>query len=149
MGITAYDGLVNWDLSWSVVKGGIRPGVAENWSADAANRTVWTFKLRQRVTFHDGAAFDANAVVWNLHKLLKQRASQFDSAQAAQAGTFVANIESYAVVDSSTVAIATRQPDANLAYKLASFFISNPQRWKELGGDWTCVALHPSSTGPW
>jgi peptide/nickel transport system substrate-binding protein len=149
MGITAYDALVNWDLSRSDVKAGIRPGLAESWSADPASRTVWTFKLRKGVTFHDGSEFDANAVVWNLDKLLNRGAPQFDPAQAAQAGTFVANIASCAAADGSTVAITTGQPDANLPYKLASFFISSPQRWKELGNDWNRVALHPSGTGPW
>jgi ABC-type transport system substrate-binding protein len=149
MGITAYDGLVNWDLSRADVKAPIRPGLAERWSTDPADRTVWRFSLRQGVTFHDGSEFTADAVVWNLDKLLHKSAPQFDPAQAAQAGTAVAAIASYHVVDSRTVAIVTKQPDANMAYKLASFFISSPARWKELGGDWNRVALHPSGTGPW
>ncbi len=148
-GITAYDALTNWDLSRSDVKAHIQPGLAESWSTDPARRTVWTFRLRQGVTFHDGSEFDAQAVVWNLDKVMNNQAPQFDAAQAAQAATFVAPIASYRVVDGSTVEIVTREPDANLPYKLVSVFISSPARWQELGGSWERFATRPSGTGPW
>ena len=38
---------------------------------DPADKTKWTFTLRPGVTFHDGSDFTADAVVWNLDKLLK------------------------------------------------------------------------------
>ncbi|SDB74602.1 ABC-type transport system, substrate-binding protein [Belnapia rosea] len=148
-GVTAYDALSAWDLSRGDVKARLRPGLAESWSTDPANRTVWTFRLRRGVTFHDGSEFNAEAVVWNLDKVMNKAAPQFDSAQAAQAATFVAPIASYRVVDGSTIEITTKQPDANLAYKLVSVFMSSPTRWKELGGDWNRFALAPSGTGPW
>jgi ABC-type transport system substrate-binding protein len=148
-GITAYDALVLWDLSRADVKARIRPGLAESWSTDAADRTVWTFRLRQGVRFHDGSEFNAAAVVWNLDKLLNRAAPQYDNAQAAQGATFVAPIASYRATGPDTVEITTKQPDANLPYKLVSVFMSSPARWRELGGDWNRVALAPSGTGPW
>jgi peptide/nickel transport system substrate-binding protein len=148
-GVTAYDALSAWDLSRGDVKAGLRPGLAESWSTDPANRTIWTFRLRRGVTFHDGSEFNAEAVVWNLDKVMDKAAPQFDSAQAAQAATFVAPIASYRVVNGSTVEITTKQPDANLAFKLVSVFMSSPARWRELGGDWNRFAMPPSGTGPW
>ena len=38
------------------------PGLAESWSSNE-DGTVWTFNLRQGVTFHDGSTLDANDVV--------------------------------------------------------------------------------------
>ncbi|MBC4015593.1 ABC transporter substrate-binding protein [Siccirubricoccus deserti] len=148
-GITGYDGLTNWDLSRGDRKARIRPGLAESWSTDAADRNRWTFRLRQGVTFHDGSEFNAEAVVWNLDKVMNKDAPQYDSAQAAQAATFVAPITSYRAVDGSTVEITTREPNANLPWKLVSVFFSSPARWRELGGSWARFAQNPSGTGPW
>ena len=78
-GYTIYDALINWDLSRSDKASDLTPGLATSWTIDPADKTRWTFKLRPGVTFHDGSTFDANAVVWNLDKLLKQ-----DSRQPAQ-----------------------------------------------------------------
>ncbi|MGE0224442.1 MAG: ABC transporter substrate-binding protein [Acetobacteraceae bacterium] len=149
MGVTAYDGLVNWDLTRSDVAAKLRPGLAESWSADPAQRTSWTFKLRQGVTFHDGSPFTADAVVWNLDKLLRRDSPQFDQAQATQAATWVKTIASYKVIDPYTVGIQTKEANANLPYELASIFMSSPARWEEMGRDWTKVASRPSGTGPW
>ena len=70
MGITVYDGLTRWDLSKSDIAAKIVPDLAESWSISETDKRVWTFKLRQGVRFHDGSAFNADAVVWNLDKLL-------------------------------------------------------------------------------
>ncbi len=43
------------------------PGLAQTWSVSADGRT-WTFTLRPGVTFHDGTALDASAVLFNLQR---------------------------------------------------------------------------------
>ena len=60
------------------------PGLATSWKVDDNDKTRWTFVLRQGVKFHDGSDFKADAVVWNLEKLLNDKALQFDPKQAAQ-----------------------------------------------------------------
>jgi ABC-type transport system substrate-binding protein len=149
MGITAYDALVNWDLSRSDVVATIRPGLAVSWSVDPTKTTQWTFRLRQGVRFHDGSAFNADAVVWNLDKLMRRDAAQYDQGQATQAATWTAVIGSYHAVDPFTVLIETKTPDANLPYEMSSIFMSSPKRWQDLGRDWSRFAAQPSGTGPW
>jgi peptide/nickel transport system substrate-binding protein len=42
-------------------------GLAESWEHDAEGK-VWTFKLRKGVKFHDGTAFNADAVCFNFDR---------------------------------------------------------------------------------
>src|SRR5512135_2167459 len=77
-GYTIYDALVNWDLSKADAIADIRPGLATEWKVSDADKTVWTFKLRQGVKFHDGSDFDADAVIWNLDKVLNDKSPQYD-----------------------------------------------------------------------
>jgi peptide/nickel transport system substrate-binding protein len=57
-------------LTYIQPNGTITPGLATSWSQDSSG-TVWTFNLRQGVTFHDGTAFDSNAVVWSINNIVK------------------------------------------------------------------------------
>jgi ABC-type transport system substrate-binding protein len=149
MGVTAYDGLVNWDLSSYEKAAVLKPALAESWSVDATDKTKWTFKLRKGVKFHDGSEFNADAVVWNFDKLMKKDSPQFDQAQSIQGSQYYGTIASWAKIDDYTVEIKTKKPDSILIYNLANLYMSSPARWKELGGDWTKVAYKPSGTGPW
>ena len=50
-------------LSWSNSRNELTPRVAESWKASAGGK-IWTFKIRQGITFHDGSALTADDVVW-------------------------------------------------------------------------------------
>ena len=67
-GIPMYDSLTQWDLSKADAASVVIPGVALSWAVDATDKTKWIFKLRPGVKFHDGSAFNADAV--SLLKLL-------------------------------------------------------------------------------
>lgn len=149
MGYTVYDGLINWDLSSADKASDLVPGLAESYAVDPADKTKWTFKLRPGVTFHDGSAFTADAVVWNLDKLLKSDAPQYDPRQSAQGKTRIPAVASYKVVDPTTVEIVTKVPDATLPYQIAWVMMSSPAQWEKLGKSWDEFAKHPSGTGPW
>jgi peptide/nickel transport system substrate-binding protein len=149
IGLTVYDALFGWDLSQRDRAAKIVPGLAESYSVDPDTKTTWTFALRKGVKFHDGSDFNADAVVWNLDKLLKKDAPQFDQIQVAMAGSYIAGIKSYRKVDDYTVAITTVQPDAMFYYRIAGINFSSPARWQEVGGDWNKFAERPSGTGPW
>ncbi|MFM2421952.1 MAG: hypothetical protein RL291_482 [Pseudomonadota bacterium] len=148
IGYTLFEALVAWDLSAADKAAGLVPGLATEWKADSANPTVWTFKLRPGVKFHDGSDFDANAVVWNFDKILKQDAPQFDQRQAGQGRGRIPTISSYRAVDPLTVEITTNGPDALLPYAVAWIVMSSPKRWEDLGRDWTKFLAQPSGTGP-
>lgn len=149
MGYTVYDGLVNWDLSSADKPSDIVPGLATSWSVDPADKTKWTFKMRPGVTFHDGSAFDADAVVWNLDKLLNEKAPQYDPRQSAQGRSRIPGVASYRAVDKSTLEIVTKGPDATLLYQLAWIMMSSPAQWEKVGRNWDAFAKTPSGTGPW
>jgi peptide/nickel transport system substrate-binding protein len=149
MGVTVYDGLVNWDLSSYENPAVLKPGLAESWSVSDSDKTVWTFQLRKGVKFHDGSEFTADAVVWNFDKLLKKDAPQFDQAQSIQGSLWYGTIASWRKIDEYTVEIRTKKPDAVLPYNMANIYYSSPKRWEEVGGDWSKFAQRPSGTGPW
>lgn len=149
MGITAYDALVNWDLSQPDVAASIRPGLAESWGVDPEKTTRWTFRPRRGVTFHDGSACTADAVIWNLDKLIRREAPQYDQGQATQAATWSSVLARYQAIDPFTVVLETKVPDANLPFEMSSIFMSRPKRWEDVGRDLRKFAAWPSGTGPW
>ncbi|NEV03036.1 ABC transporter substrate-binding protein, partial [Bradyrhizobium uaiense] len=106
-GLTMYDALTMWDLSSSDKASALIPGLATEWKVDDADKTKWVFKLRPGVTFHDGSTFNADAVIWNLDKVLNDKAPQFDKRQSAQVKTRLPSVASYAKIDDFTVEITT------------------------------------------
>src|SRR3546814_171341 len=136
MGYTVYDGLINWDLSKADKPSVLTPGLATSWAVDATDKTKWVFKLRQGVKFHDGSEFTADAVVWNLDKLLKKDSPQYDARQAAQGASRIPAVASYKMVDKYTVEVTTKSPDATLPYQIAWVMMSSPEPWEKLGKSW-------------
>lgn len=59
-----YEGLVRINADKQLV-----PALATAWTTDSTGK-VWTFILRKDVKFHDGTPFDADAVVYNIHRHL-------------------------------------------------------------------------------
>lgn len=49
-------------LAYEIGGTAVQPGLAETWESNE-DGTMWTFHLREGVTFHDGSSFDANDVV--------------------------------------------------------------------------------------
>lgn len=143
-----YDGLTRYDLSREDKAPKLLPSLAESWEGDAQDKTRWVFKLRRNVKFHDGSDFNADAVIWNLDKLLNNKSPQFDRQQATVAAGNTASIASYRKIDDFTVEIKTKTPDFVLPYYMAQIFMSSPARWESIGRDWTKFATNPAGTGP-
>src|SRR6201994_2265163 len=50
-GLTLYDPLVAWELDVADRPGKLIPGLATEWKGNDADKTLWTFKLRDGVKF--------------------------------------------------------------------------------------------------
>ena len=148
LGFTAYDALVNWDLTSATKPSDLVPGLAVSWGVDATDKTKWVFKLRDGVKFHDGSLLTADAIVWNLDKLLVKESPQFDPRQSAQGRSRIPAVASYRAIDALTLEITTKTPDATLPYQLAWIMISSPANWEKQGKSWDAVAKSPTGTGP-
>ena len=147
-GYTIYDPLVAWEMDVANRPGKLVPGLATEWAADPADRTKWTFRLRPGVTFHDGSAFNADAVIWNFEKVLNPQAPHFDNRQAAQVRPRLPSVASYRKLDDMTVEITTRVVDSIFPYQMLWFLISSPAQYERLGRSWERFASEPSGTGP-
>lgn len=147
-GHTIYDPLVAWEANISTRPGKLVPGLATAWKVNPADNKKWSFTLRKGVKFHDGSEFKADAVIWNLDKVLNDKSAQFDPKQSAQVRSRIPSIASYKKIDDYTVEITTKEVDALFLYQLPWFLISSPAQWEKLGKDWNKFAAQPSGTGP-
>lgn len=161
-GVTMYDGLTMWDLSSATKPSVVIPGLATEWAVDESDKKKWTFKLRPGVTFHDGTPFNADAVVWNVEKVLKQDAPHFDASQVGVTASRMPTLASAKKIDDMTVELTTKEPDSFLPINLTNLFMAGPAKWQTLyekaeGADpkakaqaaWTAFARDASGTGPW
>jgi len=147
-GYTLYDPLVAWEMDVADRPGKLIPGLAAKWEVDATDKTKWKFTLRQGVKFHDGSTFNADAVVWNLDKVLNEKAPQYDKRQSAQVKPRLPSVASYRKIDDGTVEITTKEVDSLFPYQMLWFLVSSPAQYEKLGGDWNKFASEPSGTGP-
>ena len=149
MGLTAFDALIQWDLSRGDRASRLVPALATSWTVDPADQTKWIVALRPGVKFHDGSAFDANAVVWNYDKILREDVPQFDRRQAGQGRSRIPSIKSYRAIDPLTVEFTTAAPNALTPYELSWIHMSSPAQWEKVGRNWDNFLQKPSGTGPW
>ena len=91
--------------------GSVVPGLAESWEI-SADGTVYTFKLHDGVTFHDGSTMDADDVKFSL-----DRARAEDSANAQKA--LFSGITDVTVVDPLTVQVTLGDPNGNFLFNMA------------------------------
>lgn len=147
-GYTLYDPLVAWEMNISDRPGKLVPGLASDWKVDPSDPRKWLFTLRDGVKFHDGSVLDAAAVIWNLDKVLDEKALHFDRRQAAQVKPRLPSVASYRAVDQKTVEITTKAVDSFFPYQMLWFLVSSPAQYEKLGKDWDKFALQPSGTGP-
>jgi len=162
-GIPMYDGLTQWDLSKADAPSVLIPDLAESWSVDASDKTKWIFKLRPGVKFHDGSPFNADAVVWNVDKVLNKDAEQFDPSQVGVTASRMPTLRSARKIDDLTVELVTSEPDSFLPINLSNLYMASPEHWrKKLAAvpasvtdkaersqqAWAAFAADASGTGP-
>ncbi|WP_244928573.1 ABC transporter substrate-binding protein [Nocardioides sp. W7] len=121
-----FDQLVSFDED-----GALSPALADSWTR--VDDTTMTFTLRAGVTFSSGAAFDADAVVANVERVLSGNPAY--STVAAKVGT----IEKAVAVSPTEVQVVTTGPDPILLNRLTLLDIVDPA---------TFETERPAGTGP-
>ncbi len=162
-GIPMYDALTHWDLSSFEKPSVLIPGLATEWKVSDADKTKWVFKLRPGVKFHDGSDFNADAVVWNVRKVLDKDAPHFAADQVGVTASRMPTLRSARKIDDLTVELTTSEPDSFLPINLSNLFMASPAHWaaklaavpasvadpaERAKQAWLAFAGDPSGTGP-
>ncbi|HKG27205.1 MAG TPA: ABC transporter substrate-binding protein, partial [Thermomicrobiales bacterium] len=111
------------------------PSLALEWTQ--TSDTVWQFKLRDGVTFHNGAAFTAEAPAAAINYIMNN--------ETRATGNFLAGTTAKAV-DNLTLEVATPTPDPILPYRVFLIGIPEPASYQ---ADPTAAVRAPIGTGPY
>jgi peptide/nickel transport system substrate-binding protein len=111
-----YETLVRRDTD-----GSLQPRLATEWFIHPDDPTVWVFKLREGVTFHDGSPFTAEDVVFSFERV-RHASSGFRALHAAVTGA--------TAVDDFTVHVQMAGPAPLYVQNLTNFFIMD-SGWAE------------------
>ena len=133
-----YEGLIMIDQD-----GTIRPRLAESWDVSDDGLT-YTFYLQDGVEFTDGTAFNAEAVKYNMERLL---------GLGLHGSTYMPAGLTATVIDEYTVAMKLEEPSAPFLAGLNTVLMVSPAaaRTHEADGDWGQAWLdqNPVGTGPY
>jgi len=123
------------------------PALATEWGI-TDDPTVWEFKLREGVTFHEGQAFTAEDVVFSLNRA-KGETSDFKN--------YITSVMEVTAVDDHTVHVKTDGPNPILPDQLTTLFMMD-KGWAEehdvtepqdyAGGEETYAVRNANGTGP-
>lgn len=95
-----------------------QPCLAESWEMSGDGKQ-WTFYLRQGVKFHDGADFNADAVIANFDRMgIEVKSSSF---YPLDINSHYPNLEKYEKVDDYTIRLTFSQPAPTQLYNMVNF----------------------------
>ncbi|RBI85923.1 ABC transporter substrate-binding protein [Rhodosalinus halophilus] len=128
--------------------GAFEPALATSWAPKEGDPNVWVFNLREGVTYHDGADFTAEDVVFSIN-----RAKSEDSDMKE----LLTSIVEVRAVDDYTVEMVTDGPNPILPSNLTNLFMMD-KGWAEAndtvkvqdveGGEQTFATANVNGTGP-
>ncbi len=115
------------------------PSLATSWKA--VSDTVWEFKLRRNVKFHNGDTLTAEDVKYSIDRVIDpaKKSPQYGNVRA---------IKEVKIVAPDTVHVVTDKPFPLLLERLV-FFPIVPKKHIEKVGDQAFGATAPVGTGPW
>lgn len=137
-----YEPLVLRDTDGELV-----PALATEWEVSEDDPTVWRFTLREGVTFHDGAAFTAEDVVFSFERALSDNSAMKE---------LLGSITEIRAVDEHMVEFVTDGPNPILPSNFTNLFVMD-SGWAEendavevqdfAGGETTHAAMNANGTG--
>jgi peptide/nickel transport system substrate-binding protein len=132
---SVYDTLIYQDVDGSFV-----PGLAERWEV-SEDGLVYTFYLRQDVKFHDGTPFDANAVQFNLDRIVNPE------TKSQKAKGMLGTYDHTEVVDPYTARVYLTKSYAPFLDSVSQVYVGmvSPAAVQQWGADYQ---LHQVGTGP-
>ena len=139
--VNLYEGLVRFRAGTLEPE----PALAQRWDISADGRR-YTFHLRTDVRFHDGTAFDAEAVKFNFERMLHAD-HPFHHTGPFPLSFFFDTVERVEVVDPHTVTLHLAAPFAPLLSNLAypTGLMVSPAAVRAHGVDY---GRRPAGTGP-
>ncbi len=137
-----YEPLVDYDKDFKVV-----PRLATSW--EQVSPTLYRFKLREGVKFHDGSAFTADDAVFSVHRAM---------APTSNYKAYTTGIKEARKIDDHTIEIETTAPNPVLLRQLPNVFIMS-RAWSEkhnvakpqdfVNKEETFAARNTNGTGPY
>lgn len=138
----------------------LEPALATEWAASEDGLT-WTFKLRDDVKFHDGTAFNAEAVKINVERWWDPKSplgfrdagktyAIWEGLFGGYKGDPDSTLQAVNVVDPYTVEFELKQPFAAFPAAIGSsyFGFASPDAIKKAGADFGIAGSQAVGTGP-
>ena len=139
-----YEPLIMRDMTGAPV-----PALATEWAPSSETPSVWVFKLREGVTFHDGSEFDSEDVVFSFNRAMTPDSDMKE---------LLNSIKEVRATGKYTFEIETKEPNPIMANNLTNIFIMD-KGWTEAnnatkvqdfeGGEDTVSARSAMGTGPY
>lgn len=144
IGNLVYEGLTKRDVSDPDKPAGVGPALAKSWDV-AADGLSYTFHLQQGVSFTDGTPFNADAVLYNIHRYMDKNDPHYDP-QLITYYTVLTYVKDVTKVDDDTVTFALNQPFAFFLADLYNVYFASPTSLDKDGS--AGQAKKPVGTGP-
>jgi peptide/nickel transport system substrate-binding protein len=128
-------------LTWSDEKLELQPRIAESWTPNE-DGSVWTFQIRQGVTFHDGQALTAKDVEATMNRL----ADPDVGSNALSVFGGVLSTGAVKAIDDATAEFTLDAPNGNFPYLVSSDNYNAIILPANFDGDWDKTFV---GTGPW
>jgi len=124
----------------------VEPQLAESWNVSDDGLT-WTFKLRKGVKFHDGTAFNAQAVYDSFARIIDKNHPFYGYGKWKYPSLSLDQVGEIKIIDDYTVAVMTKKPYAPLLNNLALWLcpIVSPMAMAEYKDQ---IGRNPVGTGP-
>lgn len=144
IGNLVYEGLTKRDVSDPNAPAGVAPALASSWEV-SPDGLEYTFHLQEGVTFHDGTAWDADALIYNITRYMDEDDPNYDPVLITYYTvlTFVDTVEK---IDDLTVSFTLKEPFAFFLADLYNVYFASPTSLDEDGA--AGQATNPVGTGP-